>query len=241
MDRDIKAIFLDLGNTFRLVVKDEAYQAAARQKITELLGIDEDPGLFVEKLNERYKIYRKWAFENLIEAHEAELWSRWLTPEIPANKIAPLAVELTYLFRQTNGRREVVENGRYVIQELHRRGYILGIISNLISSREIPEWLEADGYTPYFKSVVLSSILGIRKPATAIYLEATKQAGVEARHCVYVGDNLDRDVTGTRQAGFGMVIIMISPEQLAAAAITDENRPDIIIHEFRQLLDIFPG
>ncbi|MBE3117600.1 MAG: hypothetical protein IMZ50_02445 [Candidatus Atribacteria bacterium] len=48
-------------------------------------------------------------------------------------------------------------------------------------------------------------------------------------------------MTGTRAAGFGMVIIMISPEELAEATITDENRPDISIHEFRELLDIFPG
>jgi FMN phosphatase YigB (HAD superfamily) len=101
--------------------------------------------------------------------------------------------------------------------------------------------MEADGYTPYFKSVVLSSVLGIRKPAPAIYLEAAKRAGVEPGCCVYVGDNLDRDVTGTRAAGFGMVVIMISPEQLASATITDENRPDVIIHEFKQLLDIFPA
>jgi hypothetical protein len=37
-----------------------------------------------------------------------------------------------------------------------------------------------------------------------------------------------------------MVIIMDSPQDLAEATITDENRPDIIIHEFRELLDIFP-
>jgi putative hydrolase of the HAD superfamily len=240
MDLNIKAIFLDLGNTLRMLVKDEAYQSAACRKITELLGTDEDPGLFCEKLNERYKTYRKWAFENLVEAREAELWSRWLAPEFPVDKVAPLGPRLTYLFRQTNGRREVVENGRKVIQELHQRGYILGIISNLISSQEIPEWLEADGYAPYFESVVLSSVLGIRKPAPAIYLEAAKRAGVEPGCCVYVGDNLERDVVGTRQAGFGMVVIMISPEQLASATITDENRPDVIIHEFRQLLDIFP-
>ncbi len=240
VDNKINAIFLDLGNTLRMLVKDEAYQAAARQKITALLGTDEDPKRFVERLNERYKIYRKWAFENLIEAPESDLWSHWLTPEFPAEKITPIAVELTYLFRQTNGRREVVEKGMQVIQELYRRGYTLGIISNLISSREIPEWMDADGYTPYFKSVVLSSVLGIRKPAPAIYLEASKRAGVEPMQCAYVGDNLDRDVTGTRQAGFGMVIIMISPEQLAAATTTDENRPDIIIHKFHQLLDIFP-
>jgi hypothetical protein len=47
-------------------------------------------------------------------------------------------------------------------------------------------------------------------------------------------------VTGARAAGFGMVIIMISPEKLAGETITDENRPDVIIHEFKKLLDIFP-
>jgi len=47
-------------------------------------------------------------------------------------------------------------------------------------------------------------------------------------------------VAGTRAAGFGMVIIIISPEELAEATLTDEDRPDVIIHQFRQLLDIFP-
>jgi FMN phosphatase YigB (HAD superfamily) len=134
-----------------------------------------------------------------------------------------------------------VEGGREVVEELHRRGYILGIISNLIGRREIPEWLEADGFAPYFKSVVLSSVFGKRKPDPSIYLEGARLAGVEPRRCVYVGDNLNRDVTGTRAAGFGMVVIMISPEELAQATLTDENRPDIIIHQFRELLDIFPA
>ncbi len=162
-------------------------------------------------------------------------------PEFPAEKIAPLGGELTYQFRQSMGRRVVVENGKEVVVELHRRGYTLGIISNLIGTREIPDWLEADGFSPYFKSVVLSSVFGKRKPDPAIYLEAARRAGVEPANCVYIGDNLKRDVTGTRAAGFGMVVIMISPEELAEETITDENRPDVIIHEFRQLLDIFPG
>jgi putative hydrolase of the HAD superfamily len=196
---------------------------------------------FCQKLNERYKGYRKWAFEKLAEAPEAELWTRWLVPEFPTEKIASLGGELTYQFRQTNGRRVVVDGGRDVVEELQKRGYTLGIISNLIGTREIPEWLEAEGLTPYFKSVVLSSVVGIRKPSPEIYFEAARQAGVDPSKCAYVGDNLKRDVSGTRAAGFGQIIIMISPEELAEAEITDENRPDIIIHEFRKLLDIFPG
>ena len=239
MTKDIEAIFLDLGNTLRILVKDQEHMAKARQRIVELVRTNEDPAAFVAKLDERYKIYRKWAFENLREAPEAEMWTRWLVPDFPAEKIKPLAGELTYQYRQSMGRRVVVDGGREVVEELHKRGYVLGIISNLIGTREIPDWLEADGFAPYFKSVLLSSVFGKRKPDPAIYIEAAHRAGVDPSHCVYVGDNLKRDVTGTRAAGFGMVILMNSSEQLAQETITDENRPDIIIHEFRELLDIF--
>jgi len=240
MPDNIEAIFLDLGNTLRILIKDHAHMAKARRRIVELVGTDESPETFCQKLDERYKVYRKWAFENLAEAPEAEMWTRWLTPEFPPERIAPLGAELTYQFRQSMGRREVVEGGKEVVVELFQRGYTLGVISNLIGTREIPDWLEEDGFAPYFKSVVLSSIYGIRKPHPDIYHEAARRAGVDPSLCAYVGDNLNRDVTGTRAAGFGMVVIMISPEELAQATITPENRPDLIIHDFRQLLDIFP-
>jgi FMN phosphatase YigB (HAD superfamily) len=138
------------------------------------------------------------------------------------------------------GRRVLVDCGKEVVQELHRRGYVLGIISNVITSREIPDWLQADGLARYFKSVVLSSTYGKRKPDPAIYLEAARQAGVQPCHCVYVGDNLKRDVTGARLAGFGMVVIMLSAQELAEEVFTEENRPDKIIHDFTELLELFP-
>jgi HAD superfamily hydrolase (TIGR01549 family) len=241
MTPNIEAIFIDLGNTLRMLVKDPAHMTRAREEIVRLVGTDEDPVVFCAKLDKRYKVYRKWAFENLVEAPEAELWTRWLVPEFSPKQIAPLGEELTYQFRQSMGRRVVVENGKEVVVELYRRDYTLGIISNLIGCREIPDWLEADGFSPYFKSVVLSSIFGKRKPDPSIYLEATRRAGVEPANSVYIGDNVERDVSGTRAAGFGMVVIMISPEELAKETITGENRPDVIIHEFTQLLDIFPG
>lgn len=240
MNIEIEAVFLDLGNTLRMLTKNESHQNQARRRIVELVGTDEEPNLFCQKLDQRYKVYRKWAFENLREAPEADLWTRWLAPEFPAERIAPLGVELTYQFRQSMGLRVVVPGGKHVVEELHRRSYTLGIISNVITSREIPEWMDADGFTPYFKSVVLSSVLGIRKPDPEIYYEAARRAGVVPERCAYVGDNLKRDVSGTRAAGFGMVIIMISPEELAEEEILPENRPDGIIHEFIELLDVFP-
>lgn len=241
MNPEIKAIFIDLGNTLRILLKDESHMARARQRIVELVGTNEDPVIFVDRLNERYKEYRKWAFANLREAPEAEMWQRWLTPEFPPEKIEPLGPELTYQFRQSMGRRVVVDGGREVVTELQQRGYILGIISNLIGTREIPEWLAAENFSPYFSAIVLSSVLGIRKPSPEIYYEAARQAGVPVEQCAYIGDNLKRDVSGTRAAGFGRVVILISPAELAEATLTEENRPDVIIHSFRDLLEIFPA
>jgi len=116
----------------------------------------------------------------------------------------------------------------------------LGIISNVITSREIPDWLEADSLSGYFKSVVLSSVFGRRKPDPAIYLEAARLAGVEPTQCVYVGDNPKRDVVGTRQAGFGMVILMLDPAELEEDPPEGANVPDLIVHTFSDLLDVFP-
>jgi len=241
MNHDIEAIFIDVGNTLRVLVEDKPYQAQARRQIATLVGAQESPESFCERLDERYKVYRKWAFETLVEASEKELWTRWMLPDCPPDQIAPLSGELTFLYRKTMGRRFARPDAEQVVVELNKRGYCLGILSNTITEREIPEWLEEDGLSKYFPTVVLSSIFGRRKPDPAIYLEAARRAAVDPARSAYVGDNPSRDVPGSRRAGFGMVIIMIEPADSQKEAPTGESIPDLIIHEFSELLDIFPA
>lgn len=238
---DIEAVFLDVGNTLRVLTPDEPHQARARQQLAALAGTSESPEAFCALLDARYKTYRKWAFETLREASEKELWTRWLLPDLPAEQVAPLAGELTWLYRQSMGRRILYRDAKRVIEELSRRGYTLGIISNVITENEIPEWLEADGLSPYFEAVALSSVLGWRKPDPAIFLEATRQAGVAPARSAYVGDNPSRDVIGSRRAGFGMAIIMMEQAELEKEPPTGENTPDLIIHDLAALLDLFPA
>jgi len=238
---EIEAIFIDVGNTLRVVVEDEPYQAQARQRLATLVGAHESPEAFCQRLDERYRVYRKWAFDTLREAPERELWTRWMLPDWPAERIGRMAGELTWLYRQTMGHRHAQPDARHVIIELHRRGYALGILSNTITEREIPQWLEEDGLSQYFTAVILSSVFGRRKPDPAIYLEAARRAGVAPAHAAYVGDNPARDVSGSRRAGFGMVIIMIEPAELKKKDPTGQNKPDAIIDSLSELLDIFPA
>jgi putative hydrolase of the HAD superfamily len=241
MNHDIKVIFIDVGATLRYLVEDEPYQARARQQIAAFVGTDESPEAFCEKLDARYKVYRKWAFDTLLEAPERELWTRWMLPDWPAEKIAPLAGELTYLYRQTMGHRHAQPDAKDVVVELTRRGYRLGILSNTITEREIPEWLEEDGLSQYFPTVILSSIFGRRKPGPEIFWEAARVAGVDPARAAYVADNPSRDVPGSRRAGLGMVIIMGEPAALEKKDLTGENKPDLVIHTLSELLDIFPA
>jgi HAD superfamily hydrolase (TIGR01509 family) len=240
MNHNIKVIFIDVGATLRYLVEDEPYQAEARKQIATLVGTDESPGSFCELLDARYKVYRKWAFETLLEAPERELWTKWMLPEWPAERIAPLSGELTFLYRQTMGHRHAQPDAKEVVVELTRRGYQLGILSNTITEREIPLWLEEDGFSQYFPTVVLSSIFGHRKPGPEIFWEAARQAGVEPAQAAYVADNPSRDVPGSRRAGFGMMIIMGGPDELAKKDLTGENKPDLVIHTLSELLHIFP-
>ena len=127
-----------------------------------------------------------------------------------------------------------------VIKGLHERGYKLGIISNLIGENEVPDWLEEDGLDKYFDSVILSSVCHLRKPGFEIYQLCAKEMGVELADCVSVADNVKRDIPGAKKAGVGCNIIFESPEKKHAVEFTEENRPDAIIQDFREILDLLP-
>lgn len=241
MQRAIEAIFLDVGNTLRIVVEDPAFQAQARQDLMQLVGAAEPEPAFFEKLDQRWKAYRKWSFENLTEASEYELWTRFMLPDFPVEVTSPNAGRLTRLWRDKDGRRIPRHDVKQVVIELDRRGYDLGIIANTITETEIPDWLAHDQLTLYFKSVVLSSKFCHRKPGPEIYWEAARRLNIDPAHCAYVGDNPIRDVVGTRKAGFGLVIILMDPELEAKQPPEGENVPDYIIHECSDLLEIFPS
>jgi putative hydrolase of the HAD superfamily len=238
--QEIEAILLDVGNTLRIVVDDDDFAAQSKKSLVELTGAQQTPDVFYELLCERYKVLRKRAKQKLIEATEKEMWTKWMLPDFPEEKIGPLSGKLTRLWRDCDGRRVPREDVKETVIELHRRGYLLGIIANTITETEIPDYLETDGLTGYFKTVVLSSKVGIRKPNPEIYWEAARRMGVEPKKCVYIGDNPSRDVEGTRAAGYGLFILFYEPATQAKEPPTGDDKPDFTIQKMRDLLDIFP-
>ena len=235
--KKIKGVFFDLGGTLRICDKAPEHQEKARARMAELAGRS-DVQAFIDMVEERYQPYRDWALTENREAGDFELWDRWLLPEMDKDRLAAVCHELTYQYRQVKGLRHVVPGGLQVIRKLYERGYRLGIISNLIGEEEIPNWLREDGLAQYFDAVVLSSVCHIRKPDPQIYHMGCEELGLEPEECVSVADNLGRDITGAKAAGIGANILFITPEKLAKKTITEENRPDYIVHQFPEILDL---
>ena len=240
MNHTMDAIFLDVGNTMRVVIQDQALMEQARKGLMTVLQTEKPEADFFEGLESRWQIYRKQAKDLLVEASEKELWTKWLLPDYPTDVIAPLSGKLTRLWRDRSGRRMPRPGVKDTLHELHRRGYTLGVIANTITEREIPDWIESDGLTNYFQDVVLSSKVGIRKPNPEIFREAARRVGVTPSKCAYVGDNPIYDVSGSRQAGFGLTVLILESASQPPDARTEEYKPDYVIQEMRELLDIFP-
>ena len=234
----IKGVFFDLGGTLRICDPAPEHQQAARERMAFLAGRT-DVDAFLKEIDERYeRDYRAWALGENRESGDFELWHKWLLPEMDEAKVQEICHEMTYQYRQVKGKRRLVEGGLETIAALRRRGFKLGIISNLIGETEIQDWLKADGLDKDFDCVVLSSVTGIRKPDPEMYFMACRELHLAPSECASIADNLNRDITGAKAAGIGLNILLISKEKLAKKTITDENRPDVIVHHMIDVLDL---
>ena len=238
--RPSDAIFFDLGGTLRLEIKDAVFQDEAKRALHAMIRPEADVETFYSQLTTRFSIYKSWAVNTRREVGDALLWGLFLQPELDEVWVKQHCHELTYLFRKTKGKRVTVANGAEVLRELKARGYRLGVISNLIGEDyEVNRWLHEEHLENVFETIVLSSVCGLRKPGDAIYRLACDDMGIEPRRCASVGDNLDNDLPGAVKAGIGKNILFHSPEQRHIIPITDANRPDYEIRDFRELLNIF--
>lgn len=79
-------------------------------------------------------------------------------------------------------------------------GFRLGIISNGSSTRQ-REKLASAGILDRFAAVMISEDIGVAKPDPEIFEAACQAIGARPSACVHVGDRLDTDAHGARDAG----------------------------------------
>lgn len=79
------------------------------------------------------------------------------------------------------------------------QSYPLAVVSNFYGN--ITTVLEDFGILGFFKSVVESAVVGVRKPDPEIYRLGVQALELEPGECVVVGDSFSKDIVPARQAG----------------------------------------
>ena len=124
---------------------------------------------------------------------------------------------------------DLVPSAVHVLESLHKR-YDLAVISNAMSNvprqaikRSELEWC--------LDAVVISRDLGIRKPNPEIFRFTLENLGIESHEAIHVGDSLEDDVQGAKNAGMKAIWIKGPGEEII-------TQPDQTIRSIEELTSL---
>lgn len=209
----IKGIIFDLGSTlieFESRSWDEITIEGQKLAYDDLIDSDHhlpDFESFNKRLEEIKSRFRTQAIETLIEWRSLEAFELLLTelrlenPDKQARKCMDAFYGIV--------RKGIVlcEGAVTTLEELKKRGYKTGLISNTIFPRLDHEVdLDTFGLKPYIDFRIYSSEFGYRKPYPGIYREGLKMIGLPANETLYVGDRYIEDVEGPQNIGMAAIL-----------------------------------
>ena len=130
-------------------------------------------------------------------------------------------------FRHRDAGRALFPDVRPALERLAPR-YQLGLLSNRSTGADALGIGDVVSF-----EVFAQDHGGIEKPDRRLFDIAVEQAGCPARKIVHVGDSLQNDVAGARNAGF-------RPVWLNRASVTDNHRTGIEIASLEELVALLP-
>lgn len=239
----LRTMLFDVGGTLETYSFTKEYRvkntAIFRKFLAENgLTISVDDEELCEIISSGIRAYRKWSINSMIELSTDEIWAEYVFKDIQIDlqKIRKISEQLSCLYELYFYIREMRPEAPAVLAEIKKMGLRIGCISNTQSVTQVPATLEKYGISSYFDPVVLSSVYGRRKPDPAIFYQAARLANTPTSACGYIGDKINRDVLGSRKAGFQLAVqirhLFDDGEQDTGA------EPDAIIESLAELLPL---
>ena len=123
----------------------------------------------------------------------------------------------------------VLDTTKAVVAEVADK-YPVVLVSNFYGN--INAILDDFGLEPYFKAVIESAIVGVRKPDPKIYALGVEALGLKSEEVLVVGDSFSKDIVPAKS--IGCKTAWLKGEGWGNEEI-DESVPDIIITDLEQL------
>lgn len=193
-DGDRKAFLFDFDDT--LQHRPHAFFATAKELLQRYFPtmpaneVEEKAAIMLEKNNDGYVVYSEYCREICELLH--------------------LPVESTSFLDEYRVRfpfhSELFDDALFVLKELHRRGYLLGVVTN---GNALLQNLKLDyaGLRPYLDAVLPAGEEGVQKPNPELYYRAAQRLCVSPQNCVFVGDYPPTDIAGAQASGMKPIFI----------------------------------
>lgn len=129
---------------------------------------------------------------------KANIELQWLAAqgEFPADQVEPKAQKIASICNEEA--RAHVEEAAKVLESLSSK-FPMVLVSNFYGN--IEKVLEIYGIRKYFKKIVESAVVGVRKPDPKIFTLGVEALGLLAQECLVVGDSYRKDIVPAREAG----------------------------------------
>lgn len=131
-------------------------------------------------------------------------YQKMLLKESGINVSNELAAQIYQKAHQVEKQLVLYDDAIPTFQILKQSGITLGLISNVDRNRGPVEEL---GLTSYLDFIITSPPDGKGKPSPPIFLEALKQAKIQANEAIHIGDQYEIDVVGAHGVGITPVLI----------------------------------
>jgi len=159
---------------------------------------------------------REWAL-----SYRVEVFARTLSlqdKEAPADAASFLSAEFASTRR---ARQRLMPGARELLADLvatHR----IALLTNGAPDLQ-REKIAASGLEPFFHAIAVSGEHGIGKPKPEIFHRLLSELGVDASDAVMVGNSLERDIAGARNAGIRSIWIRVPGSEERAEVTPDHT------------------
>lgn len=225
--RAVRAILFDFYDTLARLDPEKA--DPVRRQAAQRLGLP--PEAYFEAWRRHVDAFMAG------EVPSTEQFIRRVLADLGREASAEAVAEAARLEEQARLRAVGLYPGaRLVLRTLRRRGYRLGLVSNVSPLAARP--IEGLRLRPYFDAVILSFEVGRLKPEPAVFELACRQVGVSPAECAFVADGGFGELDAA--AALGMLTVKVTlPGQHPDYG--SSRHWDVEIHDLRELLRIFPG
>jgi HAD superfamily hydrolase (TIGR01509 family) len=126
---------------------------------------------------------------------------------------------------------------RALLDQLHKKGLRLGMISNATSHQLILDIVDKHELGRYFDPILSSAGFGRTKPHPSIFTHVLTAWGIPATAVVMVGDTLGADILGAARVGMRSIVVDIepNPENVRHAGIAT---PTARVTDLREIADL---